>query len=95
MVVDRSRFSDPVHQIRLGEKLLTFVVRKNKNVPVQVSLAGRFGFGRKIWLSPVIQATWEARTVEWLEVEGNGRMLGSALGASTLTVALMFPPRSL
>jgi hypothetical protein len=32
------------------------------------SLAGRFGSGREIWLSPVIQATWEARTVEWLEV---------------------------
>jgi hypothetical protein len=25
--------------------------------------------GRKIWLSPVIQATWEARVVGWLEVE--------------------------
>jgi hypothetical protein len=34
------------------------------------SLAGRFGsLGREIWLSPVIQATWEARAVEWLEAE--------------------------
>jgi hypothetical protein len=58
-------------------------------------LAGRFGwpgdlaFGREIWLSPVIQATWEARTMEWLEVYtlllGNGRMPGSALWASTPT----------
>jgi hypothetical protein len=24
---------------------------------------------REIWLSPVIQATWEARAVEWLEAE--------------------------
>jgi hypothetical protein len=25
--------------------------------------------GREIWLSPVIQATWEARAVGWFEVE--------------------------
>jgi hypothetical protein len=24
--------------------------------------------GREIWLSPVIQATWEARAVGWFEV---------------------------
>jgi hypothetical protein len=24
---------------------------------------------REIWLSPVIQATWEARAVGWFEVE--------------------------
>jgi hypothetical protein len=24
--------------------------------------------GREMWLSPVIQATWEARAVGWLEV---------------------------
>jgi hypothetical protein len=44
---------------------------------------------REIWLSPVIQATWEARTVEWLEVQtlllGSGRISGSALWASTLS----------
>jgi hypothetical protein len=25
-------------------------------------------FGREVWLSPVIKATWEARAVEWLEM---------------------------
>ena len=29
----------------------------------------RFGTSREIWHSPVIQATWEARTVGWLETE--------------------------
>jgi hypothetical protein len=24
--------------------------------------------GREMWLSPVIQATWEARVVEWFDV---------------------------
>jgi hypothetical protein len=44
---------------------------------IWLSLAGRFGslwprdlalFGREIWLSPVSQATWEARAVGWFEV---------------------------
>ena len=42
-------------------------------------MAGRIGSydrenwlsGRENWLSPVIQATWEARTVGWLEKEGS------------------------
>jgi hypothetical protein len=40
-------------------------------------------FGREIWLSPVIQATWEARAVGWFEVERlpqeNRRAFGTAL----------------
>jgi hypothetical protein len=43
-----------------------------------------------VWLSPVIQATWEARAVGWLEMDTslqvNGLTSGSALRASaTLT----------
>jgi hypothetical protein len=31
--------------------------------------AGRFGLGREIWLSPVIQATWEERKMGLFEGE--------------------------
>jgi hypothetical protein len=41
---------------------------------------------REIWLSPVIQATWEGVSVGWLEVDtplqDNGQTSGSALRAS-------------
>jgi hypothetical protein len=51
--------------------------------PGDLAQAGRFGSGREIWLSPVIQATWEARAVEWLEgldlARTNGWCSGSAL----------------
>jgi hypothetical protein len=50
---------------------------------------GELALGRENWLSPVIQATWEATTVGWLEVNTplrhNRRISGSALWASTLT----------
>ena len=53
-------------------------------------IARSFGYGRSAsaicisrenWLSPVIQATWEARSVGWLEKEGSqrpGRMISVA-----------------
>ena len=56
-------------------------------------------FSRENWLSPVIQATWEARTVEWLENEGSlrpGRMISEAalwptgLGRPTEEVKLLW-----
>jgi hypothetical protein len=58
------------------------------------SCAGRCGFVpgdvarcREMWLSPVIQATWEARAVGWFEVErsisGNGWSFRAALRLPT------------
>ena len=53
---------------------------------------------RENWLSPVIQATWEARSVGWLEKEGSqrpGRMISVAalwptcLGRPTEEVKLL------
>ena len=53
---------------------------------------------RENWLSPIIQATWEARTVGWLEKEGfihTDRMISVAalwptcFGRSTLEVKLL------
>jgi hypothetical protein len=43
------------------------------------------GLGREIWLSPVIQATWEARVVGRLEVERPLQRFGW-----TFTTALWF-----
>ena len=40
---------------------------------------------RENWLSPVIQATWEARTVGWLEKEG------SLLPDRIISVAALWP----
>jgi hypothetical protein len=45
-------------------------------------------FCREIWLSPVIQAIWEARAVGWLDVDTPlqdvGLTSGSALMASSM-----------
>jgi hypothetical protein len=74
----------------------TTIWRTSENNPIDIYNNLK---GREIWLSPVIQATWEARIEDWLEVytlhEGNGRMLGSALGASTLAGGPDVPSRSL
>ena len=46
------------------------------------------GLSRENWLSHVIQATWEARTMGWLEVE---RLLPSADGDSVAALPV-WPP---
>ena len=53
--------------------ILSFLMKVPICVFCMVSMQGRPGelalLSQKNWLSPVIQATWEARTVGWLVVE--------------------------
>jgi hypothetical protein len=50
--------------------------------------------GREIWLSPVIQATWEARAVGWFEVERpaqeNRRAFGTALWLPASIIIILY-----
>jgi hypothetical protein len=45
---------------------LQFAIDGKNNSKIKVE---KVFLGREIWLSPVIQATWEARAVGWFEVE--------------------------
>jgi hypothetical protein len=48
--------------------------------------------GREIWLSPVIQATWEAREVGWLEVDTPLQDVGLTSGSALMASAMASGP---
>ena len=64
----------------LNSTVIVFLLETDETSLLQVDIS------RENWLSPVIQATWEARTRGWLEVE---RLLPSAYRDS---VAALWPP---
>jgi hypothetical protein len=55
-------FYNPAHN---GEKIFLWKLA----IPVRYRYYLLQYLGWEIWLSPVIQATWEARVVGWFEVE--------------------------
>ena len=47
--------------------VIIFKIKETKSFLLQDQISGEGKPGREIWHSPVIQATWEARTMGWLD----------------------------